>query len=405
MRVFGLSSVGIAVRPGPWWSTSMPARMVLMRHGATEWSSNGQHTGRTDIPLLDEGCHQAKVAGELLRRLELASFGQVLTSPLRRAAETCALAGFEGQPEPDLMEWDYGAYEGLTSAEIRERRPGWTPLVRRGARGRASRRRRPPRRPGHRSERGTARGTRCAWPTGICCGSWQPGGSDCRPWPDASSCCARGGLRAGLGPGLAGHRDVEPGTGLRGPRHRNRDSAEGLPGPTRRCQAVRRSPPRSRGPGHHVGQAVGLQMGTDRLPDVGPDGQQDALALVVAGAVRVGLSEVAGGDGAVDGGHDLGQGDLLGRAGQHVSAADASLGADEAGALQGQEDLLEVGLGQAGPLGDVPDRGRCLGPVEGQREQRPAGVVTSRRDPHRDGCYRPHRRYRGCAGRRVSLRE
>lgn len=104
----------------------MPARMVLMRHGATEWSSNGQHTGRTDIPLLDEGCHQAKVAGELLRRLELASFGQVLTSPLRRAAETCALAGFEGQPEPDLMEWDYGAYEGLTSAEIRERRPGWS---------------------------------------------------------------------------------------------------------------------------------------------------------------------------------------------------------------------------------------------------------------------------------------
>jgi probable phosphoglycerate mutase len=100
--------------------------MVLLRHGATEWSQSGQHTGRTDIPLLDEGREQAKVAGELLRSRGFSSFSLVLTSPLRRAAETGALAGFECEPDPDLMEWDYGRYEGLTTAAIREERPGWT---------------------------------------------------------------------------------------------------------------------------------------------------------------------------------------------------------------------------------------------------------------------------------------
>jgi probable phosphoglycerate mutase len=100
--------------------------MVLLRHGATEWSLNGQHTGRTDIPLVEEGRRQAEVAGEALRAAGLGPFGQVLTSPLRRASDTCALAGFDGEAEPDLMEWDYGDYEGLTSAEIRERVPGWT---------------------------------------------------------------------------------------------------------------------------------------------------------------------------------------------------------------------------------------------------------------------------------------
>jgi probable phosphoglycerate mutase len=97
--------------------------MVLLRHGATEWSLTGQHTGRTDIPLLDLGREQARAAGGLLRDLTVA---QVLTSPLRRARETCTLAGFDGELEPDLLEWDYGAYEGLTSAEITAERPGWT---------------------------------------------------------------------------------------------------------------------------------------------------------------------------------------------------------------------------------------------------------------------------------------
>ena len=77
------------------------------------------------FPCSSEGREQAKEAGELLREHGLTSFALVLTSPLRRAAETCALAGFEGQFEPDLMEWDYGAYEGLTTDEIREQRPGW----------------------------------------------------------------------------------------------------------------------------------------------------------------------------------------------------------------------------------------------------------------------------------------
>jgi broad specificity phosphatase PhoE len=104
----------------------MPGRMVLLRHGATEWSESGKHTGRTDIPLLAEGCEQAKAAGELIRQFGPTTFGQVLTSPLVRAAETCILAGFVGEPDPDLMEWDYGAYEGLTTPEIRAIRPGWT---------------------------------------------------------------------------------------------------------------------------------------------------------------------------------------------------------------------------------------------------------------------------------------
>lgn len=100
--------------------------MVLLRHGATEWSQKGQHTGLTDIPLLAEGCAQAERAGALLRAHGWDSFALVLTSPLRRASETCALAGYRGEVDPDLVEWDYGAYEGLTSTQIRERRPGWT---------------------------------------------------------------------------------------------------------------------------------------------------------------------------------------------------------------------------------------------------------------------------------------
>jgi broad specificity phosphatase PhoE len=104
----------------------MPGRMVLLRHGATAWSEERKHTGRTDIPLLTEGHEQAKAAGALLRGFGPTQFGQVLTSPLVRAEETCTLAGFAGDPDPDLMEWDYGAYEGLTTAEIRLRHPGWT---------------------------------------------------------------------------------------------------------------------------------------------------------------------------------------------------------------------------------------------------------------------------------------
>jgi broad specificity phosphatase PhoE len=101
----------------------MTSRAVLLRHGATEWSRSGQHTGRTDIPLLEVGREQARAAGELLGAM---TFAQVLTSPLLRARETAALAGFDGEVDPDLVEWDYGAYEGLTSAQIQAERPRWT---------------------------------------------------------------------------------------------------------------------------------------------------------------------------------------------------------------------------------------------------------------------------------------
>jgi probable phosphoglycerate mutase len=99
--------------------------ILLARHGETEWSAGGRHTGRTDIPLTDEGRRQAVKLGDRLRGRELAL---VLSSPLERALETCRLAGLEDRAElrPELMEWDYGSYEGLTTPEIRESVPGWT---------------------------------------------------------------------------------------------------------------------------------------------------------------------------------------------------------------------------------------------------------------------------------------
>jgi broad specificity phosphatase PhoE len=102
-----------------------PPELVLVRHGETEWSRAGRHTGRTDVPLTDAGRKQAAALGASLRGRE---FALVLTSPLSRASETCRLAGLGevAQERADLMEWDYGAYEGLTTPEIREERPGWT---------------------------------------------------------------------------------------------------------------------------------------------------------------------------------------------------------------------------------------------------------------------------------------
>jgi len=104
----------------------MAGRMVLLRHGQTEWSRSGRHTGKTDVPLLEEGRTQAKAAGEMMRSLASVTFERVLTSPLARASESCTLAGFQGEPESDLMEWDYGEYEGLTTSEIRKGHPGWS---------------------------------------------------------------------------------------------------------------------------------------------------------------------------------------------------------------------------------------------------------------------------------------
>ena len=112
MGVFGPNCVELRLRGV---LRPMAGRMVLLRHGATEWSENGKPTGRTDIPLLSEGNEQARAAGILVRQYGPTNFGQVLTSPLVRAEETWALAGYEAQPEPDLKKWDYGAVIGLTS--------------------------------------------------------------------------------------------------------------------------------------------------------------------------------------------------------------------------------------------------------------------------------------------------
>jgi len=98
--------------------------VVLVRHGATEWSENGRHTGRTDVPLTDTGRAEAEA---IAPRLADRTFSLVLVSPLRRARETCRLVGLDADAEvvDDLREWDYGDYEGLTTAEIRRTRPEW----------------------------------------------------------------------------------------------------------------------------------------------------------------------------------------------------------------------------------------------------------------------------------------
>jgi len=97
----------------------------LLRHGATEWSVDGRHTSRTDLPLTEHGRDQAEAVG---RALDGRSFARVLVSPRRRARETCDLSGYGAEAEitDDLQELDYGEYEGLTTAQIRETAPGWT---------------------------------------------------------------------------------------------------------------------------------------------------------------------------------------------------------------------------------------------------------------------------------------
>ena len=102
----------------------MPQQVYLIRHGETQWSLSGRHTGVTDIALTENG---RTAAARLAPLLAEEAFAQVLTSPLRRARETCELAGLGGRAEtdPGLVEWDYGDYEGLTPAQIHARAPGW----------------------------------------------------------------------------------------------------------------------------------------------------------------------------------------------------------------------------------------------------------------------------------------
>jgi len=98
--------------------------IYLVRHGETEWTRSHRHTGLTDLPLTEVGERDARQLGERLRDT---TFARVFTSPLQRASRTCELAGFGAAAEidPDLVEWDYGDYEGLTTAEIRRDRPDW----------------------------------------------------------------------------------------------------------------------------------------------------------------------------------------------------------------------------------------------------------------------------------------
>jgi broad specificity phosphatase PhoE len=104
-------------------SESLPV-VYLARHGETAWSLSGQHTGLTDLPLTERGRRNAVALGERLKGL---TFAKVYTSPLQRASLTCKLAGFGdvAEVDRDLLEWDYGQYEGLTSAEILARQPDW----------------------------------------------------------------------------------------------------------------------------------------------------------------------------------------------------------------------------------------------------------------------------------------
>lgn len=107
--------------------------VYIARHGNTTWTLSGQHTGLTDLPLTPDGESNAQRLGERLKGL---TFAKVFTSPLQRAARTCELAGFGGvaETDPDLVEWNYGRYEGLTSAQILRDRPDWQ-LFRDGAPG------------------------------------------------------------------------------------------------------------------------------------------------------------------------------------------------------------------------------------------------------------------------------
>ncbi len=102
----------------------MPARLYFIRHGETTWSLSGQHTGRTDISLTAQGEHDAR---KLAERLSAVKFSHVFTSPLQRARRTCELAGLGtvAEIQPELVEWDYGDYEGQFSVDIRKKRPDW----------------------------------------------------------------------------------------------------------------------------------------------------------------------------------------------------------------------------------------------------------------------------------------
>ena len=149
--------------------------VYLARHGETAWSRSGRHTGLTDVPLTEAGERNARRLGERLAGL---GFATVLTSPLKRAVRTCELAGFGGEAETDrdLLEWNYGQYEGRRTREIQEERPGWQ-LFRDGCPGGET-----PDQVGARADRivararATSRVTSYCFRAGIFCGFWRHAG-------------------------------------------------------------------------------------------------------------------------------------------------------------------------------------------------------------------------------------
>jgi probable phosphoglycerate mutase len=126
-RVIGVPMPGhaaVVAPPNDEEKHVLVRRAILIRHGETAWTLTGQHTSVTDLPLTEHGRETARELAPLAAKTR---FALVLTSPMRRARETCALAGLgdRAQIEPDLIEWNYGEYEGLTAKEIDERQPGW----------------------------------------------------------------------------------------------------------------------------------------------------------------------------------------------------------------------------------------------------------------------------------------
>ena len=177
-----MEALRLRIRPERF--PSMAPRILLARHGQTQWSLSGKHTGRTDVPLLDEGRRGAKLLGERLHRAPFDGLPgvEVRTSPLVRARETCELAGFGDRAETwdALMEWDYGAYEGMTPAEIQDATARLAHLARRGPRGRDRWPRSPP--GPTRWSAGPGPPTATCWssPTATSCGPSAPAGWVCR---------------------------------------------------------------------------------------------------------------------------------------------------------------------------------------------------------------------------------
>ena len=325
---------------------------------------SSQHTGLSNPPLTEAGENEAR---SLINRFSLFQPTLVFTSPLRRSLDTCRLAGFADSAVIDdrLVEWDYGDYEGLTFAEIEAHVPGWK-LFDDGAPS---------------GESAADVGARADSFLGTL-------GRDARLVGKSALVFSHGHMLhvlaarwLGLAPGGARYFELDSGgVGvLSWKRGRARDRAlEQL----RDSVEWRERRPAAAGAKHHVLEGERVQVVAHVLSDVSPYCEEHALALMVAGAVLVRLTEVSDHDRTVDGAHDLTEGDLVRQPCQDVPATHTALGPHEAGALESQQYLLEIGLGEASALGDVAHRCRRGLLAKREREQSAACVVTAGRHLH-----------------------